>query len=168
MSRKRGQRVTNCLINFATLFYFVRSEVFSNSEPFFGSCPNFDTFYYTIYEQCPVLEDLRCVPYLPIDLDLTLLTCSTSKNRRINNLYAPLVPINLNNSLHLVGADQFLKLTKHRDQYGRPWCMLTMFYSPYCVFSESLADFVEKVPHVFPQLKVVAVDVSANSRGVET
>lgn len=73
-----------------------------------------------------------------------------------------------NNTLQILDAEQFLQLIKHRDQYGRPWCMLSMFYSPYCVFSANLADFVEKAPQVFPQLKVVAVDVSVNTRWVET
>lgn len=44
-----------------------------------GSCPNYDLFYYMIRDECPALDDLRCVPFLPFDLEFNALTCATSK-----------------------------------------------------------------------------------------
>lgn len=60
-----------------------------------------------------------------------------------------------------------LKIVRRREQYGRPWCMLSLLYSPDCVFSAKVAEAVFDIAKLFPKLLVVAIDVSTNMRGSE-
>lgn len=60
-----------------------------------------------------------------------------------------------------------LEIVRHREQYGRPWCMLSLLYSPDCVFSAKMAETFFNIAKFFPKLLVVAVDVSTSSRGSE-
>lgn len=60
-----------------------------------------------------------------------------------------------------------LEILKYRDEYGRPWCMLSLLYSPDCVFSAKVAEPIFDIAKLFPKLLVVAVDVSSNLPGSE-
>lgn len=62
---------------------------------------------------------------------------------------------------------QFFKLIKMHDPYGRPWCMLTFFYSPDCVFSAKAAKMIYQIAPYFPKLRVVAVNVSLHNYAVD-
>uniref|UniRef100_A0A183BSU3 Thioredoxin domain-containing protein n=1 Tax=Globodera pallida TaxID=36090 RepID=A0A183BSU3_GLOPA len=70
--------------------------------------------------------------------------------------------------LRQMSARELLALAKRRDPYGRPTCMLTLFYAPDCVFSAKVADTFFRLAPLLPKLRVVAVDVSVGGKGTES
>uniref|UniRef100_A0A915E2G5 Thioredoxin domain-containing protein n=1 Tax=Ditylenchus dipsaci TaxID=166011 RepID=A0A915E2G5_9BILA len=122
------------------------------------SCPNFDVAYYYVRRQCPasVAQDLRCVINLPGDVQPSgLLNCGTVEDFRLSQL-------------HNLNPEELLELIRFRDSYGRPWCMISFLYSPDCVFSAKVADAFYQIAPLFPKLKVIAVDVSANTKSSDS
>lgn len=107
---------------------------------------------------CPaVLRDSRCVVGLPVDIiPFGILNCAT-----IDDLPSP-------NTLYTLNASEFLELVRMREVYGRPWCILSFFYSPNCVFSAKMAESFYRVAPLFPKLRIVAIDVSIREKHTES
>ena len=59
-------------------------------------------------------------------------------------------------------------MTKERDSCGRPWCMLSLFYSKNCIFSAKVADRFAELAEIFPNIVVIAVDVAGKESSLET
>jgi hypothetical protein len=125
-------------------------------EALVEECPSFNHFLFHLKRQCPVMRDLRCVPYLPVDRKVgNILNCATAEE-------------SADSLLRVVDAPRLLEQIAYRDPYGRPWCMLTLFYSPHCVFSAKVAAAVYRLALRFPNLRVLAINVSSNSKGIES
>uniref|UniRef100_A0A183BSU1 Secreted protein n=1 Tax=Globodera pallida TaxID=36090 RepID=A0A183BSU1_GLOPA len=114
-------------------------------EPVPGVCPALPVFVFWLQRQCPAaLEDTRCangfpsdVPGLPGQLNCALAS-PQSKAR-----------------LRQMSARELLALAKRRDPYGRPTCMLTLFYAPDCVFSAKVGPGHGFYRIVFPNSALV-------------
>uniref|UniRef100_A0AC35EWH7 Thioredoxin domain-containing protein n=1 Tax=Panagrolaimus sp. PS1159 TaxID=55785 RepID=A0AC35EWH7_9BILA len=120
------------------------------------TCPRYNKYVYYSLKQCPNLSNTCCTAKLPFDEDYkATLTCTSIGN----------FP---NNSLHLLSSDEFLQIVKERDHCGRPWCMLSLFYSKQCIFSAKVADRFAELGEIFPNMLLVAVDASAKEYNVET
>lgn len=77
-------------------------------------------------------------------------------------------PRQTNNTLRILRAAQLLSLiTQDPSHYsGISNCMLTVFYSPGCVFSKKMMPLLGIITKLYPQLLVVATDVSEHSKFV--
>ncbi|KAI1701735.1 hypothetical protein DdX_15907 [Ditylenchus destructor] len=126
-------------------------------EPTQPTCPAFNYFDFYWRKQCPaeVGKDLKCVVGLPGDVHSTgVLNCGTVEPYSFPHI-------------QVLNATEMLEALRHRDEYGRPWCMLSLLYSPNCVFSAKIASTFHQVAPMFPKLRVVAVDVSAGGKHTE-
>jgi thiol-disulfide isomerase/thioredoxin len=56
-----------------------------------------------------------------------------------------------------------LQELKENDAFGRPICSIVMFYAPNCVFSRRIAGYVYSLAKLFPQLRVLALNVHQRS-----
>uniref|UniRef100_A0AC34GTY1 Thioredoxin domain-containing protein n=1 Tax=Panagrolaimus sp. ES5 TaxID=591445 RepID=A0AC34GTY1_9BILA len=128
----------------------------SRAENSTETCPKYNKFIYYSLKQCPNFSQTCCSSRLPFDEDYkSTLTCTAIGN----------FP---NNSLHLLSSDEFLQMTKERDSCGRPWCMLSLFYSKQCIYSAKVADRFAELALMYPNMVVVAVDAAAKENNVET
>ncbi|KAL3081551.1 hypothetical protein niasHT_037273 [Heterodera trifolii] len=122
-----------------------------------GTCPALSAFPFWLRRQCPPFEDTRCATAFPSDVpappgQLSCSLASAQPNARLRQL----------------SARELLAFAKRRDPFGRPVCMLTLFYAPDCVFSAKVADTFFRVAPLLPKLHVVAVDVSVGGKGTES
>lgn len=122
------------------------------SVPLDGLCPypsRKDLFYLLVAKQCPATS-----PFCVIDTPFAFLAslrhrCSTGSELE-------------NNTVRVLSAAQLLSYVTH-DSYeytGISDCMLTVFYSPDCVFSRKMVPLLGFIPKLYPKLLVVAADVS--------
>lgn len=137
------------------------------------TCPKYNSLKFQQLKQCPALTDSCCTSKLPFDEDFKqILTCSASKFHfwilyyfKFNTFLVGNFP---NNSLHLIKPEDFLQMVKERDACGRPWCMLSLFYSKQCIFSAKVADRFAELAEIYPNMVVAAVDVAGKDNSVET
>ncbi|CAK5046543.1 unnamed protein product [Meloidogyne enterolobii] len=119
-------------------------------------CPAFSSFKFWVARQCPPMNDTRCMVSLPCDLTISWkLNCGTA-----DDVLRP--------RMQLFTAQEMLYLTKLRDKAGRPWCLLSFFFSPDCIFSSKVADSFYQIARFYPKLRVVAVDVSKGGKEMES
>ncbi|KAI6242723.1 hypothetical protein M3Y99_00178400 [Aphelenchoides fujianensis] len=67
----------------------------------------------------------------------------------------------------IVDGDVLIERLKHVDPFGRPICSLVFFYSPTCVFSSRVAGYVYSLAHLFPKLRVYALNVDNKAPSTE-
>jgi thiol-disulfide isomerase/thioredoxin len=65
--------------------------------------------------------------------------------------------------MRIVNASVLLQELKENDAFGRPICSVVMFYAPNCVFSRRIASYVYSLAKLFPQLRVLALNVHQRS-----
>ena len=71
----------------------------------------------------------------------------------------------MNNSVELLSPSQLLKVMESEvNNVGLPLCTVSAFYSPTCFFSAEMAPHLNALPRMFPNLRVVAVDATEQSR----
>lgn len=68
-------------------------------------------------------------------------------------------PLRTNTPL-VMNSSSFLELIRVRDPYAREWCMIVLFYSPSCPFSERLAPHFNAIAGKFENILPIAVDSS--------
>ncbi|PAV90091.1 hypothetical protein WR25_25276 [Diploscapter pachys] len=114
-------------------------------------CPKISTnerFRYRLLKECPPDFDPICDNdsyYWPYGMQLY--RCSI-----------PLPSVPSPNHVTVLNTSSLLALLKHRDAYGRSWCMLAFFFENNCPFSAQLAEQLNELPKHSDILRVVAVN----------
>jgi len=141
------------------LFYFICVYLYRSVDASIEtnkSCPSFSYFVFWTRRMCPVMDDLICVANLPVDVTPHgILNCGTVDDHQTS-------------ALNVLNATVLLETILRKDQFGRPWCMLSLFYSSECVFSAKVAETFYRIAPLFPKLLVVAIDVSVKTKEVES
>lgn len=117
----------------------------------FCSYPS-DAFSLLVEKQCPAAGPL-CIIDEPFDfLSDIRYRCATAS-------------VIVNNTVEIRSASDVLELLGEQvDNIGLPLCTVTAFYSPSCAFSAQMAPFLNALPRVYPQLRVIASDATDYSK----
>ncbi|CEF65588.1 Thioredoxin-like fold domain-containing protein [Strongyloides ratti] len=119
-----------------------------------NKCPNFTNkqwFTYLFSRICPIIEDKRCLSFLPIDVLTDKANCIN-----YNDIH--------NNHVRAMNISAFENLKKKENENGIAWCSLVIFYREQCIFTEKSLPIFKSIPHYFSKLLVIAVKTSENSK----
>uniref|UniRef100_A0A7E4VHH3 Thioredoxin domain-containing protein n=1 Tax=Panagrellus redivivus TaxID=6233 RepID=A0A7E4VHH3_PANRE len=121
----------------------------NGSSDLTATCPKYNVYKYVHLKQCPTfITDSCCTVRLPGDVDYK------------PKLKCTMIDPFPNNTLHQLSSKSFQTLTQMRDACGRPWCMVSLFYSSSCLFSAKVANRFGELAEIYPHLFVVAVNVA--------
>ncbi|KAI6175135.1 Thioredoxin domain-containing protein 15-like protein [Aphelenchoides fujianensis] len=113
------------------------------------------SFEDVVHARCPPLEDLRCARGL------------TRTRHTSHVLSCGLIEAGNSSEVMIVDGDVLMERLKHVDPFGRSICSLVFFYSPTCVFSSRVAGYVYSLAHLFPKLRVYALNVDNKAPSTE-
>lgn len=117
----------------------------------FCSYPS-DAFSLLVEKRCPAAGPL-CIIDEPFDfLSNIRYRCATAS-------------VIANNTVEIRRAFDVLEIIgEQADNAGLPSCTITAFYSPSCAFSAQMAPFLNALPRMYPQLRVIASDATDYSK----
>ncbi|CAI4225906.1 unnamed protein product [Auanema sp. JU1783] len=135
--------------------FFTSSDIVKEDP--YPTCNNFsqkERFRYFTASTCPSsYDELSVDPVMYDPYDEIKFRCQHGFNQG-----------DVLGEVEFANTSSLLNIIQHRDEYKRSWCMLTMFFTHNCPFSQRMAPYFNAVPKNFSPIKVVAVNITHFSR----